>query len=131
MYTRKAKKTTTDVSCKLALFTIEITKDLDYRAQQVVIEKLISHLLIKSMVLDYLNNVFIVRQNQEVTSSSKIGITYHLVGQKSFQIVVVKDIVCMLASSQSRACKIQGLQGLWVLIGIILGRPWKGIFNWT
>lgn len=41
--------------------------------------------------------------------SLKTSITYHLVGQKPFQIVVVKDIVYMLTSSQSRACKIQGV----------------------
>jgi hypothetical protein len=44
-----------------------------------------------------------------VISSLKISITNQLVGQNSSQIVVVKDIVCMFFSRQSKACKIQGV----------------------
>jgi hypothetical protein len=67
--------------------------------QQVVIEKFIFHPLIKNMVFNYLNNLTTVKQNQEVVFSLKLGITYHLIGQRPSQFVVVKNIVRMLASS--------------------------------
>jgi hypothetical protein len=62
------------------LFVIEITKDLDCRAQQIIIEKFISHPLIKNMILDYLSNLSIMTQNQKVISSLKTSILDHLVG---------------------------------------------------
>ncbi len=40
-----------------------------------------------------------MKQNHEVLSSMKVGITKHLTRQQKSQIVVVKVIVCMLASS--------------------------------
>ncbi len=48
------------------------------------------------------------KHNQEVMSNLKSILINYLVGQKKSQIVVVKYIVCMLASSQSGHKKING-----------------------
>jgi hypothetical protein len=37
-------------------------------------------------------------QNQEILNNMKFGITNHLVGPKKTQLVVAKNIICMLAS---------------------------------
>lgn len=39
--------------------------------------------------------------NHKVLSNMKARITKHLIGQKKFDLVVVKDIVCMLAFGSS------------------------------
>ncbi len=46
---RNAQKTIANISCKLALFVVEQTKNLECGNQQVVIEKFLFHLLIKNM----------------------------------------------------------------------------------
>jgi hypothetical protein len=81
------------------LFVVEQSKNLECGDQQIVIERFIFHPLIKNMVLNYFSNLTTVKQNQEVVSSLKLGITNHLIGERPSQFVVVKDIVCMLASS--------------------------------
>jgi hypothetical protein len=96
-------------SHKLALFVIEITKDLNCKIQRVVIEKVIFHPLIKNMILNYLSNLSIMMQNQKMISSLKTNITDHLISQKPSQIVVAKNIVYMLISSQLGAIITKGV----------------------
>ncbi len=49
-----------------------------------------------------------MKHNQQVMSNLKSRITNYLIGQKKSQIVVAKNIVCMLASSQLGCKKING-----------------------
>ncbi len=78
---------------------VEQSKDLNQDAKQITIEKLIAHPLISSMLLTYLVDLASMKQNHEVFSSMKVGITKHLTRKQKSQIVVAKVIVCMLASS--------------------------------
>jgi len=51
------------------------------------------------MLLPYIVDLTLLKQNHEVFSSMKAGITDHLIEQQKSQIVVDKDIVYMLAFS--------------------------------
>jgi hypothetical protein len=55
----------------------------------------------KGMVPDYFNDLQYVKHNQEVLSNMKSGITHYLTSAKQFQLVVAKEVVCMLAYNAS------------------------------
>jgi hypothetical protein len=76
-------------------------KDLDFTTKHDVLEKFISHPLLNNMFFDYLVDLQRVKGNHEVLSNMKARIIEHLVGQKKSDLVVVKDIMCMLASMSS------------------------------
>jgi hypothetical protein len=66
------------------------------------------------MLLPYIVDLALMRQNHEVLSSMKAGITEHLIEQQKSQIVVDKDIVYMLAfnsivSSKRGIAKVLGV----------------------
>ncbi len=88
------------------MFIVEQVKNLKSKLQQVVVKKFISHMLVKNTVPNCFNNLCVVRQNHEVMCSLKFGIIDHLTSQKPSKVVVAKDIVYMLASSQSRGCNV-------------------------
>ncbi len=95
------QKITVDVSKKIVLFAVKQIKDFDSNAQHVMLEKFLSHPLFNGMLLDYLVDLKCVKQNHEILSKMKVGITQHLKGQRKFDLVVTKKILCMLASSSS------------------------------
>jgi hypothetical protein len=53
------------------------------------------------MLPNYLVDLKHVKQNHDILSNMKAGITKHLKGQRKFNLVVAREIVCMLASSSS------------------------------
>jgi hypothetical protein len=91
------------------LFVFEITKGVDCRAQKIVIEKFISHPLIKNMIPNYLNNLSIMTQHQNVISSLKTIITDHLMVRSPPKLWLLKILFTCSLQSQSGACKIQGV----------------------
>jgi hypothetical protein len=91
------------------LFVVEITKGVDYRAQKIVIEKFISHPLIKNMIPNYLSNLSIMTQHQNVISSLKTIITDHLMVRSPFKLWLLKILFTCSLQSQLGACKIQGV----------------------
>lgn len=76
-------------------------KDLDFTTQHDVLEKFISHPLLNNMFFYHLVDLQCVKGNHEVLSNMKARIIEHLMGQKKSDLVVVKDIMCMLASRSS------------------------------
>jgi len=81
------------------MFVVEQLKYLDCNTQKIVIENFLTHPLVKNMLPNYLVNIHCVKTNEKVISKLKTRMTNHLVGNPKSQIVVAKDIVCMLASS--------------------------------
>jgi hypothetical protein len=98
-------------------------KDLDFTTQHDVLEKFISHPLLNNMFFYHLVDLQRVKGNHEVLSNMKIKITKHLVGQKKFDLVVVKDIVCMLTSRSSNG----NSKGVAKLLGVDKGNIQKGM----
>jgi hypothetical protein len=79
-----------------------------------VFEKLLGHLLVKGMLPSYYSNISIVKHNQEVVENLKDGLSFHLVGEHNSKLVVAKDIVYTLASSQS----LSSGQGITKVLGV-------------
>jgi hypothetical protein len=82
---------------KLAMFAFDKMKQLELNVQQAIIEKFLVHPLMQNMIPNYLTNLQCLKAHEEVLSDLKSGITYHLTNQQKAQVVVAKDIVCMLA----------------------------------
>jgi hypothetical protein len=53
------------------------------------------------MLLGYFLDMYHVKHNHDVVSNMKSNIMEHLTSQQKSQLVVTKEIVCMLASSSS------------------------------
>jgi hypothetical protein len=66
-----------------------------------MLEKFLSHPFINGMLLDYLVDLKCVKQNHEILSNMKTGITKHLKGQRKSDLVISREIVCILTSSSS------------------------------
>jgi hypothetical protein len=60
----------------------------------------------------------------------KARTTKHLKGQRKFDLVVAKEIVCMLASSSSNGST-RGVAKVCVWINARYKRPWGDNYNWT
>ncbi len=66
-----------------------------------MLEKFIFHPLLNNVLSNYCVDLQHVKCNHKVLSNMKARITKHLVGQRKFDLIVVKDIVCMLAFGSS------------------------------
>jgi hypothetical protein len=88
-----------------------------------VLEKFISHPLLNNMLHDYCVDLQHVKLNHKVLSNMKARITKHLTGQKKFDLVVVKDIVCMLAFGSSNGSN----RGVAKVLGVNKCNIWKGM----
>jgi hypothetical protein len=90
-----------NVARKKALFTINQLIDVPLEIQHEAIGKFLSHSLLKDMVPPYLNNPRVVKHKYDVLQNMKEGINTHLGGCRKSKLVMAKDIVCTLTSSQS------------------------------
>jgi hypothetical protein len=69
--------------------------------ENIVLEKLFSHLLLKNVLPPYLQDLQKMKTNQNLVNNLKqSSFTSHLIGAKSSKITMAKDIVCILATSQ-------------------------------
>ncbi len=75
--------------------------DVPFEIKHEVIGKFLSHSLFKDMIPPYLIDLRVVKHKYDVLQNMKEGINTHLVGHRKFKLVMAKDIVCTLTSSQS------------------------------
>jgi hypothetical protein len=83
------------------MVTIDQVVGLYSIAKVYVIQKYLAHPLVKGMVPKYLFDLNIVQQRYEILTNVQIGLIMHLIGSHSIKIVVAKDIICTLASSNN------------------------------
>lgn len=76
-------------------------KGLECDLQEATLEKFISHPLTRDMFPEYLKDFDSVKCNLEILKNFKSSLTTHLLGTCKTNLVVVKDIVCTLASNQT------------------------------
>jgi hypothetical protein len=76
-------------------------KDFEPYAQHSIFEKYLGHVLLKNVVPEYINNLASLKFSQEVLNNMKSRIKEYLVGSRPTQLVVAKDIICMLATSNA------------------------------
>ncbi len=70
--------------------------------------------MLRKCVLEYLHDLKKLKENQDVIENLKCGLTNHLKGQKSSSMVIVKDIVYVLATSNKTSNTRQVVQILGV-----------------
>jgi hypothetical protein len=105
-------------------------KDFDSNVQHIMLEKFLLHPLLNGMLLDYLVDLKCVKQNHEILSNMKARITKRLTCQRKFDLIVVKEIVCMLAFGSSNGSS-RGVVRIWMWINATFERPWGDEYNWT
>jgi hypothetical protein len=74
----------------------------------------LGHPILKGMLPLYLTNVSITKQNHEVVENLKEGLTSHLISQRQSKLMMAKNIVYTLASSQS----LSNGQGIVKVLGV-------------
>ncbi len=87
---------TTEIVKKLATIVVEFIKDFEPSIQHSILEKFLNHSMLQNEVLEYLIDVQSITRNQEILNNMKSRFTSHLVGPKQTQLVVARDIVCIL-----------------------------------
>jgi len=71
-------------------------------------EKFLLHPLLNGMLRDYLMNLKCVKWNHDILLNMKARIIEHLTSPRKFNLIIVKKIVCMLASGLSN-CSSRGV----------------------
>ncbi len=66
-----------------------------------VFDKFLNHFIVKDVVLPYLVDSRAIKHKDDVLQNMKASINTHLIGPKASKLMMAKDIVCTLASSQS------------------------------
>jgi hypothetical protein len=85
----------------------------------IVVEKVLASFVLRECVLEYLCDLKKIKENQGVIKHLKCGLTNHLRGQKSLSMVIAKDIVYVLVTSNKASNNIQVVQ--------ILGVDYKNV----
>jgi hypothetical protein len=86
----------------ITMFIIEYLVGTNLAFKNIFLEKLFGHLLLKDVLPPYFQDLQKMKTNQNLVNSFKYSLTSHLVGAKSSQITMAKDIVYTLATSHSR-----------------------------
>jgi len=98
---REAQKLSANVAREMVLFIINQLIDVPFEIQHEAIGKFLNHSLLKNMVPPYLTDPGVVKHKFDVLQNMKEGINTHLAGCRKSKLVMVKDTVCTLTSSQS------------------------------
>ena len=85
----------------MARFTAKHLQGVDSKVQNNVVCKFLSHPIMSKIVPPFLQDFNAIHQNHEVIQNIKADISTHLVGSKKSHLVMAKDIICTLASSQT------------------------------
>ncbi len=100
-YSRKTQKFSAHVARQLAMYTINQLKDARVEVQHDVFDKFIGHSIVKDVVLHYLVDSWVAKHKDDVLQNMKACINTRLACPKASKLVMDKDIMCTLASSQS------------------------------
>jgi len=90
----------------------EQIKDSFPSLQQLVIETFLCHPTMKGWLPPYLVDITKLKQSQHILGNLKDELTFHLVGQRQFNIILAKDIVCILAASSQPVKSNRGIARL-------------------
>jgi hypothetical protein len=122
---RKARICIATATRTITMFIMDFLKGFDIATQNTIMEKVLSHDLIIAMLPFYLHDVKRLKHNQQLFDNFCYGSISHVIGHKSFNLVLAKDIICtFVASSQSlvsnkEATKVLGMDRRNVKHGIV------------
>jgi lipid A disaccharide synthetase len=86
---------------KIAIYTAEQLEGVDNLVQNEVICKFLGHPIVREIVLAFLQDLGVVQRKHEMIRNMKTGISMHLAGSRKSHLVMAKDIICTLASSEN------------------------------
>jgi hypothetical protein len=98
---RQAQRFSADIALKMARFTAEQLRGVDSVVQNDVVCKFLSHPIMREIVSPFLQDLGAVHQNHEVIQNMTVGISMYLARSKKSHLVMAKDIICTLASSEN------------------------------
>jgi hypothetical protein len=82
------------------MFIVYFLKRYDVNTQNVIMEKVVGHDILTGAMPPYLHDIKRLKQNLQLIENFKSGLN-HAAGHQSSNLVLAKDIICTLASSQS------------------------------
>jgi len=88
-----------NVAKTLSILICDFLKGYPSSFQTLVVEKFLGNYMLKGYVLEYLCDLRKLKQNQTIVDNLKSGLSNHLSGQKITSIVMAKNIVYIIASS--------------------------------
>jgi hypothetical protein len=87
------------VAKTLSILIRDFLKGYPSSFQTLVVEKFLGNYVLKGYVLEYLHDLRKLKQNQTIVNNLKSGLSNHLSGQKITPIVMAKNIIYIIASS--------------------------------
>jgi hypothetical protein len=100
---RMFHRKTAIVSRRLAVKIKEVIQRYTLGQQQLILEKVFSHALLRDSIPSYLHDLPAIKHHLDIVKNMRRGLTDHLTGQKKQQLTLAKDIVCMLATLELSA----------------------------
>jgi hypothetical protein len=100
-YYRQSQNIIVEITRKLAMVTRDEVVGLNSTTKVDVIQKYLAHPLVKGMVPKYLFDLSNVQQKHEVLTIVQTCLVMHMTSSCLTKIVVAKDIVCTLISSNN------------------------------
>jgi hypothetical protein len=100
-YNRHMQKIIAEAARKITLYALTELKDFELLLQNLVLEKMFGHILLQGFFPNYSKDLHAVKYNQLVVCNINFGVTSHFTGVRPSYSFMAKDIVCILASSQS------------------------------
>lgn len=97
---RSFQRQTTSIARNIVTYAVQSLQQTDRKFKEIAIEKVVSHPMWKHYLPPYLQDLGKLKHSHEIVDNLKRGLTDHLTGQRSQPLVMAKDIVCALATSQ-------------------------------
>lgn len=102
-WSRSFQRQTASVARSIVTYAVESLQHTSDKFKEVAIEKVVAHPMWKHHLPSYLKDLGKLKHSQEIVDNLKRGLTDHLTGKRSQPLVMAKDIVCALATSQYNA----------------------------
>ncbi len=87
----------------IVMFILDFLKGYDVANQQVIMHKVVSHEILINVMSPYLQDVKRLKHNHQLLENFKSRLSSHVTNQRSYELVMVKDMMCNFASFQSIA----------------------------
>jgi hypothetical protein len=97
------QRETASLSRDITLLIFDRLKDEDEVIRHQVLEKVVGHSLLKSYVPIFLQDMNLVKHSIKIVQNLNRGLSDHCTGVREQKLLMVKDIVCTLATANSSA----------------------------
>jgi hypothetical protein len=120
------QRETASLSRDIALLIFDCLKDEDEVIRHQVLEKVVGYSLLKSSVPVFFQDMNLVKHSIEIVQNMNRGLSDHSIGVREQKLIMAKDIVCTLATTNSSATSARQMAKL---LGVDR-RNFKRSFEW-